>query len=102
MAIAKAMELENGVTVRYHRVVSITTVVNLQTTIEVRSYTTEGKRAEEKAASSGGEFASVYTRSRYHVVPYDGVMTVEGAYAAVKAMLEYVGATDVWEEGQGA
>lgn len=102
MAIAKALELENGVVVGYHRVVSITTVVNLQTTVEVRSYTTAEKRAEEKEALAGGDPASVYTKSKYHVLPYDGGMTVEGAYAAVKAMPEYEGASDVWEEGQGA
>lgn len=102
MALAKEMELGNGITVRYHRVASVTTVTNVQETVEVKSYTAEAKRAEEKAARASGEFTDAYTHSEYLVLPYAGGMSVEEAYAAVKAMPEYAGATDVWEEGQGA
>lgn len=48
MAIEKPIELGNGVTVHYHRVVSVNSITNVQSVIEVASYTSEAKREEEK------------------------------------------------------
>lgn len=48
MAVQKSIELESGVTVSYHRIVSVNAITNVQSAIEVASYTSESKRAEEK------------------------------------------------------
>lgn len=48
MALYKEIDLDNGVTVRYHRVVSVNTITNVQNIIEVASYTSKEKRDEEK------------------------------------------------------
>ena len=47
MALIKEIELDNGVVVRYHRIVSINKITNNCNLIEVASYTTEDKRKEE-------------------------------------------------------
>ena len=39
MAIIKNIELENGVVVNYHRVVSVDNITNISSIIEVASYT---------------------------------------------------------------
>ena len=43
MAILKAIELQNGITVNYHRVVSVNNVTNHASIIEVASYTNKAK-----------------------------------------------------------
>ena len=50
MALAKEIELPSGVTVRYHRVVSLNCITNAANLVEVASYTSAEKRAEERAA----------------------------------------------------
>ena len=50
MAIIKSIELENGITVSYHRVVSVNNITNVSSIIEVGSYTNKAKREEEKQA----------------------------------------------------
>ena len=47
MAIKKEIELDNGVIVKYHRIVSINKITNQSNIIEIASYTTEEKRKEE-------------------------------------------------------
>lgn len=47
MALYKEVELDNGVTTKYHRVVSINSVLNVSSVIEVASYTSKDKRQEE-------------------------------------------------------
>lgn len=47
MALKKQLELENGVIVNYHRIVSINKITNNSIIIEVASYISEVKRQEE-------------------------------------------------------
>lgn len=129
MALNKRIGLGNGVVVSYHRVASVVIATNVQTGIEVASYTSEGKRAEEAAwyeeaalreelsrKADGGlaeeeravlateqEPMDVYVETRMYVAPYDQGMTVGSAYAWLKANVpEFEGATDALEAGQGA
>ena len=46
MALNKKIELDSGVVVNYHRVVSVNKITNIQNIIEVASYTSEDKRDE--------------------------------------------------------
>ena len=55
MALLKKIELDNGVTVNYHRIVTINKVTNSSTIIEVTSYTSAEKRQEEIEALSKGQ-----------------------------------------------
>lgn len=47
MALKKDIELENGITLNYHRIVSINKITNNAIIIEVASYVNEKKRQEE-------------------------------------------------------
>lgn len=102
MALSKRIALGNGVTVNYHRVVGIRVTTNVQNTIEVASYTSRAKRAEEEAAIETGEPMNVYIDTVYHTVPYDQEMTVVSAYAHLKTLPEFAGAADVLEEETSA
>lgn len=94
MALTKEFELDSGVTVRYHRIVSVNTVTNVSNIIEVAGYTSQEKREEEQAAVSGGEPMDVFIHTRYESTPYDQTMTVEGAYAWLKSLPEFADAAD--------
>lgn len=99
MALAKEIELQNGVTLRYHRVVSVNIVTNLCNLVEVCGYTSQAKREEERAAIAAGEPMDVYLHTDTYEAPYDQGMTVQSAYGWLKGLPEYGGAEDVLEEG---
>lgn len=99
MALLKEIELDNGVTVRYHRIVTLNTVTNVQNVIEVGSYTSQAKREEEKALIDAGiGERNVFVSTVFHIAPYDQTMTVEGAYGWLKAnVADFADAEDVLE-----
>lgn len=101
MALSKRVALGNGVTVNYHRVVGFNVTTNVQNTIEVASYTSRAKRAEEEAAVAASEPMNVYIETVYHSVPYDPTMTVAGAYEYLKTLPEFEGAVDVLDDEGG-
>lgn len=47
MGLLKKIELENGITLNYHRIVSINKVTNVSTIIEVASYINKEQRQKE-------------------------------------------------------
>lgn len=94
MALFKEIELESGVTVRYHRIVSVNTITNVHNVIEIASYTSQQKREAERVAVTDGEPMDIFVSTRYENAPYDQTMTVEGAYGWVKALPEFEGAED--------
>lgn len=105
MGLKKRISQPNGVSLNYHRVVSVTTVTNNQTVIEVAGYTSKAKRLEEKAAAEAvamGEEAScdVYIATSYVEAPYQPEMGVIGAYGYLKTLPEFEGAADVLEIDQ--
>ena len=76
MALSKEIELENGVTTNYHRIVSINNIVNQQTIIEVASYINASKREEEqnalKTAKETGEYpeTNIFINTEYITKEY--------------------------------
>lgn len=50
MALKKQIELENGIILNYHRIVSISKITNNITTVEVASYISETQRQKEQEA----------------------------------------------------
>ena len=93
MALFKEKELDNGVAVSYHRVVSVGCVTNVQNTVEVASYPSRAWREREIAGGWS------YVHTSWHVLPYRQGMSVDDAYGYLKTLPEYEGATDVLEEG---
>lgn len=101
MALSKKIELDNGVTTNYHRIVSINQIVNDQTLIEVASYTSEEKREEEQQAL---EYAknneqypetNVFIDTEYIAKEYnekDG--DIEDMYKYLKTLDKFKGAKD--------
>lgn len=98
MALSKRITLANGVQTNYHRIVAVTHVTNVQTTVEVASYTGRGKREEEQAALAANEPMDVFIETQLLVVPYGVVSTVSDAYEWLKGTEQFADATDVLEE----
>ena len=95
MALNKEIELDNGVITNYHRIVSINKITNISNVIEVASYTSEGKRAEEKAAIENGTEMNVFTNTEYISAEYDENITIEETYEYLKTLDKYNGAEDI-------
>lgn len=98
MAIEKQITAENGVTLGYHRVVSVNSIVNQATIIEVCSYVDSAARDREKLALESGEPMDIYTLTRYFEAAYDPSMSVIGAYGYIKGIDPFKGSVDVFEE----
>ena len=97
MALYKEIILGNGVTVNYHRVVSVNTITNVQNIIEVASYTSKEKREEEKTAIETGGESDVFIETTYLNTDYDQTMSVVSAYDYLKTRSEFEGATDLMD-----
>lgn len=92
MALIKEMVLESGIPVNYHRVVSINSIVNHETIIEVASYTSKEKREEEKEALKENKPMNVYIFTNYLSMPYSQTMDVSEAYEYIKSLEDFDGA----------
>lgn len=99
MGMSKDETLPNGVKISYFRIVTLTTVVNMQSIIEVAGYVSQEEREREQAAIlNPDEGCDVFVDTRYITVDYDPDMSVNKAYALLKEMPEYQGAVDVYDE----
>lgn len=98
MGIIKNETLPNGMPLSYFRIVSLTTVVNQQSIIEVAGYISQEAREEEQEAIvDPSKGCDVYVDTRHIVVDYDPDMSVNKAYELLKGMEEYEGAEDIWD-----
>lgn len=101
MGLIKNNELPNGINLNYYRIVALTTVVGVQTEIELAGYISQEKREEEQQCDP--EIGcNVYIDTQYIVVDYDPDFSVNKAYALLKAMPEWEDAEDVidkWAAG---
>lgn len=107
MALLKIIELDNGVSLSYHRISSISNETNIQTVINVSSYPSEAKREEEKSwvdsqkakiedeNFSEPEPMNVYVSGGAFVVPYDESMNISKAYEYLKTLDVFSGSIDV-------
>lgn len=98
MALLKTIELDNGVVVNYHRIVTITKVTNHATILEIASYTSKEKREQEVQQFENGEEITVYIDTAFMSVPYDENTTIKDWYAYLKTTDKYNGAEDDEEE----
>lgn len=89
MAIKKKIQLENGVIVNYHRIVSLNKIINNSNIIEIASYTDEDKRKEEGASTN------IFIHTNYLQIPYDEKMTVSDAYEYIKTLDSFKNSKDI-------
>ena len=94
MALQKQIELENGVVVNYHRIVSINKITNVSNIIEVASYTNQAKREEEKEAIENSIEMNVFINTQYINSEYDETSTIENTYEYLKTLEKFKDAED--------
>ena len=101
MALKKQIELENGIVVNYHRIVSINKITNNCNIIEVASYTSEKQREKEKEyynSEKENKEMNVFIDTTYVENQYNENETIEDTYKYLKTLDKYKDAEDVWEE----
>lgn len=94
MALLKSIELENGIVLNYHRIVSINKITNHSTRLEVAGYINEQKRQQEIQKLANNESMNVYIDTAYIGVDYDETSTIKDWYEYLKTTDRYVGAED--------
>ena len=90
MALIKKIELENGVIVNYHRIVSINKITNHSIVLEVASYTSEEKRQEEIE----NQEINVFIDTTYMSVDYDETKEIKDFYDYLKTTDKFMDAKD--------
>lgn len=98
MALLKEIELDNGVVLNYHRIVTITKVTNHATILEIAGYTNKKKRQQEIQQSKNNEDITVYIDTSFMSVDYDEKTTIKDWYAYLKTTEKYSGAEDDEDE----
>lgn len=100
MALAKDVELENGIVTKYHRIVSLDFITNEQTIIEVGSYINESKREEEmtalEQARTTGKYpqTNIFIDTTYINKAYDENDNIKTCYDYLKTLDEFKNAKD--------
>lgn len=94
MALKKKIELDNGVIVNYHRIVSINKITNNSNIIEVASYTSEEKRQEEIEAIQNGTNMNVFIHTTYLNKEYSEDETIKDLYDYLKTTEKFKDAED--------
>jgi hypothetical protein len=97
MALKKEIELENGIIVNYHRIVSINKITNNCNIIEVASYTSEKQRNKEKEYYESIEEdkrMNVFIETEYIQKEYSENETIEECYEYLKKIDKFKDAED--------
>lgn len=94
MALLKKIELDSGIILNYHRIVTITKVTNHATIIEIAGYTSKEKRDLEIQQLLEGSMVTAYIDTSFISVDYDEGATIKDWYAYLKATEKYSGAED--------
>lgn len=94
MALLKQIELDNGIILNYHRIVTITKITNHSIVLEVAGYTSKAKREQEVQQFKNGEDISVYIETTLISVNYDESSTIKDWYAYLRTTEKYSGAED--------
>nr|DAH45700.1 MAG TPA: hypothetical protein [Caudoviricetes sp.] len=89
MALNKELVLANGITLNYHRIVSINNITNCESIIEVASYINSDKREEEKEALKNQKPMSVFIKPTYISKEYTSDLDIVSAYAYLKTLDDF-------------
>lgn len=98
MALKKKIELDNGITVNYHRIVSINKITNNSNIIEIASYTNEEKRQEEidyYNSTEEDKSMNVFIDTTYIEKEYNENETIEDTYDYLKTTEKFKNAEDI-------
>lgn len=95
MALIKTIELENGVILNYHRIVTINKITNHATILEIAGYTSQKKREQEIEQLENNEEVTAYIDTTFMSVDYDEESTIKDWYDYLKTTDKYIGATDI-------
>ena len=95
MALLKSIELDNGVVLNYHRIVTITKITNHSTVLEIAGYTSKAKRDQEISQFENGEEVTVYIETTFMSVDYDEKTTIKDWYDYLKTTEKYLDAEDI-------
>ena len=98
MALKKQIELDYGIIVNYHRIVSLNKVTNNTNIIEVASYTSEEKRQEEidyYNSTEENKTMNVFIDTTYINKEYSETETIEDVYAYLKTLDKFKDAEDI-------
>lgn len=98
MALLKKIELDNGIVVNYHRIVSINKITNSAIIIEVASYISEAKRQEELdhyASTEENKTMNVFIDTTYLNKEYNETDTIQDLYDWLKTTDKFADAEDV-------
>lgn len=94
MAIIKALELDNGITVSYHRISVIRSIVNNHINIEVLSYINKSKREKEKKEIMDKATRTAFTYIQFFILDFDPNFTLTDAYNYIKSLDQFKGGED--------
>lgn len=96
MALNKDITLDNGIVLNYHRVVSVNSITNQSSVIEVASYVNEEQRNKEKEwyETNSQEDMNVFIQTKYYPKEYDKELNVDNAYDYLKTLDEFKDAED--------
>lgn len=97
MALKKNIILDNGITLDYHRVVSVNNITNKTSIIEVASYINEEQRNKEKEwyETNSNEDMNVFIDTKFYSKEYDKELNVDNAYEYLKILDEFKDAEDI-------
>lgn len=98
MALLKKIELDNGVTVNYHRIVSINKITNNCNIIEVASYISEQQREKEKEyynSTNENKSMNIFIETNFIQKEYSESETIEDCYKYLKKTEDFKDATDI-------
>lgn len=98
MALKKQIELNNGIVLNYHRIVSINKITNNAIIIEVASYISENKRQEEidyYNSTKENKKMNVFIDTTYVNKEYSENETIKDLYEYLKTTDKFKDAKDV-------
>ena len=95
MALLKTIELDSGIILNYHRIVTITKITNHSIVLEIAGYTSAEKREQEVQQFKNGEEVTVYVDTTFMSVDYDEDTTIKDWYDYLKTTNKYLNAEDI-------
>ena len=98
MALQKKIMLDNGITLDYHRIISMNKITNNSTIIEVASYIDKNQRQKEidyYNSTEENKSINVFIETEYIKKDYDENEKIEDVYNFLKTTEKFKSAKDV-------
>lgn len=95
MALRKKIELDNGIVLEYHRIISINKITNNSNIIEIASYINEEQRKKEKEYLDKEEHMNIFIYTNYISKEYNENESIEDIYNYLKTIKEYENAESI-------